>query len=116
MNTNYQRVIPRDFFNEAKLLKCMGVISLSILDSKAPCVMNIEESGEPFSIGLMDCGHLTVGNYELTIKETPVILKSTYNSKSNYPLLVEYDYCDYTVFDENGEFTDEFIDFCESID
>ena len=32
--TNYKRVTPRDLFNEAKLLKCIGRISLFILENQ----------------------------------------------------------------------------------
>lgn len=51
---NYIRVIPRDFFNESKLLKCMGQLSLKILDCQLPkgIEMYIEGDGQPFQIGL----------------------------------------------------------------
>ena len=46
---NYSRVIPRDFFNEAKLLKCMGLLALKVLDNMTPNGIKIliEESGAP---------------------------------------------------------------------
>lgn len=34
INTNYYRVIPRDLFNEGKLLTELGFLSLAILDNK----------------------------------------------------------------------------------
>ena len=36
MNTQYERVIPRDLFNEAKLLKCVGLLVLKIHDGENP--------------------------------------------------------------------------------
>lgn len=116
MNTtaiNYSRVIPRDFFNEAKLLKCFGQLSLKMLDNQVPEGVNIsiEESGEPFDICLSSEGGLYIANYETTINNVPVIFVTTYNSKSAYPFFCQYDYCDYEVFNEDGEFTEEFINF-----
>lgn len=107
---SYTRVIPRDFFNEAKLLKCFGQLALKILDGLTPDNMDIyiEESGEPFNIDLTDDGSLIISNYETMINNIPVIFKTTYNSKANYPFFCEVDYTDYEVFDDNGNFTDEF--------
>lgn len=112
MNT-HNRVIPRDFFNEAKLLKCMGLLSLKILDNMIPDGLKIEisESGEPFDIRLLNDGSLTVINYPVIINDKlSVTLKTTYNSKVKYPLLCEYNYIEYEVFDDNGNFTQEFIE------
>lgn len=111
MNIKYERVIPRDFFNEAKLLKCMGMLSLKILDCQLPegISIKIEESGEPFKIKLSEEGNLFVSNYEVFINDRPVMVSTTYNSKSNYPFHCMVDYCETPIFDESGEFTEEFI-------
>lgn len=110
---SYSRVIPRDFFNEAKLLKCLGQLSLAILDGKMPAGITvvIEETGEPFQIELLREGCLYVANYETFINGQPTTFKTIYNAKSNYPL-----YCTSTdseeeieVFTDAGEFTEEFI-------
>lgn len=114
-STQYQRVIPRDLFNEAKLLKCIGQLCLHIHDGLTPVKMSIEETGEPFEIGLLEDGFLCILNLNISIKDKVFTFKTTYNSKSNYPLYVEHDYCDYDVFDEKGKFTQTFIDFCNSI-
>jgi hypothetical protein len=107
----YSRVIPRDFFNEAKLLKCMGMLALKILDRQTPCDMHIDEGeeGEPFNIELSDEGGLFVSNYHVYVKNTRCTFKTTYNSKSAYPFYCEYENCDYCVFDESGEWDSEFI-------
>lgn len=114
---NYSRVIPRDFFNEAKLLKCMGLLALNVLDGKQPenTVISISDNDEPFNVVLLDDGHLTVINYPVKINGIEVVFKSTYNSKSNYPLLAEYQDCEYVVFDEQGQWDSEFLDFCKSL-
>lgn len=114
MNTKtetYIRVIPRDFFNEAKLLKCMGLLSLMVLDRMIPEGINIEidESGDPFNIELNEDGLLFVSNYQVLINNTPVFVGTTYNSKENYPFVAYVNYVEYPIFDEHGNFTDEFI-------
>jgi hypothetical protein len=108
----YTRVIPRDFFNEAKLLKCMGILSLKILDCQLPegIEITISESGNPFNIQLSDDGSLYVANYQIKVNGQIVEFHTTYNSKSNYPFYASVDYCEYQVFDDGGEFTDEFIE------
>lgn len=108
--SNYNRVIPRDFFNEAKLLKCMGFLALNILNGTLPDGINveIEEPGEPFDIHLMDDGSLYIANYMTTFNNVPVIFKTTYNSKDPYPFFLEHDYCDYKVFNDDGTFSNEF--------
>jgi len=109
-NSSYLRVIPRDFFNEAKLLKCMGQLSLMILDCKTPEGMKIEiaETGEPFEIQLSDNGYLFISNYLVTINDAIVSMRTPYNSKAPYPLLCYYDWEEITVFDDSGNFTKEF--------
>lgn len=115
MNTNYVRVIPRDLFNEAKLLKCIGKLVLDIHDNQAPKGLKFEHDGKPFVIGLNDEGSLEVNNIEFIYKKTSLIFKTIYNSKNSFPLQCEYDYCDYLVFDENGNFDTEFLDFLKTI-
>jgi len=111
MNKDYTRVAPRDFFNESKLLKCLGQLTLAMHDRKTPFQIGMIEDNGPFQIALMDDGHLTVINREFKVKKEFVIMKTVYNSKSNYPLLCEHNYCEYVVFDDHGNFTEEFIEF-----
>lgn len=113
----YQRVIPRDFFNEAKLLKCLGHLSLKILDGMLPdgVKIAIEESGKPFEIHLTDDGRLFLNDYDVTINDTYVSMSTTYNSKDNYPLVCFHDDVETVVFNELGMFTEEFIEFATTI-
>lgn len=112
-HSNYMRVIPRDFFNEAKLLKCMGQLSLKIHDFQLPVGVDISifESNQPFNIRQLEAdGGLFVFNWMVYVNSTEVIMKTAYNSKSNYPLYCELDYEDTLVFDEQGNFTEDFIE------
>lgn len=113
MICSYIRVIPRDLFNEAKLLKCMGQLVLLIIDNMGPDGLTFKHDGEPFKIVLFEDGHLNIWNLHFDLKGIMVIFKTNYNSKSNYPLLCQHDSCDYLVFEDNGEFTEEFKQFCK---
>lgn len=65
MYTQYQRVLPRDLFNESKLLKCIGQLVLLIHDGNCPnglAFTHHDEDDEPFIIRLMEDGHLTITN------------------------------------------------------
>lgn len=116
----YERVIPRDFFNEAKLLKCMGHLSLLVHDRMLPEGINIvikEPSvADGFKIYLQDAGYLVLINYATRINGHSVIFKTQYNSKSPYPFFVEVaEGEEYEVFDENGNFTADFIEFSKNL-
>lgn len=111
----YIRVLPRDLFNEAKLLKCIGRLCLLIHDCTTPCEMAFTEDGKPFKIVLLEEGSLRVANIHISIKGKIFPFKTTYNSKSNYPLYLEYECCDYPVFDEEGNFDPEFVAFTETV-
>lgn len=115
MDTQYCKVIPRDLFNEAKLLKCIGRLCLLIHDGMNLGCISFEYDGEPFEIGLMDEGYLSVSNIEFLIHDTPVCFVSQYNSKAAYCLYAYHEYCEYLVFNEQGNYTDEFKDFCTSL-
>lgn len=109
----YVRVIPRDFFNESKLLKCMGKLSLSVLDCTLPkgITVIINDTGDPFDIRLSDDGSLYVENVETFVNDRVSRFFTRYNSKRNFPF-----YCihpdsleEIEVFTETGEFSDDFV-------
>lgn len=108
MNANYARVIPRDLFNESKLLKCIGRLILLIHDNHAINGMTFSHDGSPFDIALSNDGFLYIRNIEFMVGETPIYLQTQYNAKSNFPLYLQVDNYDIPVFDEQGEYTDEF--------
>jgi len=117
-NIEYTRVIPRDLFNEAKLLKCMGRLCLLIHDQLTPVDMSASLEGEQFEIGMLLDGSLTIKNLHVNVMGEKFTFKTTYNSKRNYPLMIEYQGSEgeYLVFDESGQFSTEFIEFCNNIE
>jgi hypothetical protein len=107
---SYTRVIPRDFFNEAKLLKCFGQLALKQLDGLLPEGIDIEidENGGAFDIQLDDAGYLYIANYRTTLNGQEVLFYSSYNSKGAYPFHVIIGEDEYEVFNEDGSFANEF--------
>jgi hypothetical protein len=77
--------------------------------------IDIDECGEAFEIGLTNDGRLFLSNYETTINDIYVSLSTTYNSKEAFPLICFHDDIETTVFDNDGNFTEEFINFCKNI-
>jgi hypothetical protein len=112
----YLRVIPRDFFNEAKLLKCLGMMALKILDNQQGISNYIfdEFDHEPFDIQQTIDGDIYVTNYYVYIKKTKEVIElySTLNSRKVNPLcFVDEENSLTEVFDDAGQFSDEFLDF-----
>jgi len=109
---SYVRVIPRDFFNEAKLLKCHGKLSLGILDCVDGVNLCLEEEydTESFEIDMSICGSLYVTNYSLhTANGMQVNLSTPVNSRSNWPLQFTTRYRNGDVFNDDGTFSHEFL-------
>lgn len=114
INLNYDRVIPRDLFNEAKLLKCVGRLCLLIHDDKAPDNVKFEHDSGSFEIGMTTDGDLTISNVKFSINDKEFMFIARYNNKSNYPFFVQdEEYLDHRVFDEQGNLDLEFVEFCK---
>jgi hypothetical protein len=116
INLNYDRVLPRDLFNEAKLLKCVGRLCLLIHDDKAPDGVKFEHNSDAFEIGMTTDGDLTISNIKFFINDKEIMFVTRYNNKANYPFFVQdEEYLDHRVFDEQGNLDNEFIQFCKTI-
>lgn len=113
---NYQRVIPRDLFNESMLLKSLGRLSLLIHDNQLPSRLSIDTDGGPFKIVQDESGQLTVENITLMYGNEMLDFHTPLNSRVNYPLYVEYEYEEVEVFDDKGGITKEFLEFLEELD
>jgi hypothetical protein len=103
----YTRIIPRDLFNEAKLLKCLGRLALLVHDG-LPLEIDYDPDGFAINQRSSD-GGLYVENMTFSAK-FPLELYSAYNSKMNYPLLCQAEE-EIFVFDEDGNLTEEFKKF-----
>ena len=108
---NYHRVIPRDFFNEAKLLKCLGAFQLAILDNQTNGIkFDVDYDGSPFEIFQNpNDGSIEVINYKVYFNTEEVQLYTPLNSKDNYPLIARYKNEEYYPIDEKGKFVLDWI-------
>lgn len=113
----YKRVIPRDLFNEAKLLKCLGKLSLNIHNSKFPggVEISVAHDGRPFRIMQHIDGSLYCTNLVFSVENSILDFQTTYNRKDNWPFYLNHDNIEYEVFDDEGEYTEEFIEAIKSI-
>jgi len=111
----YIRVLPRDLFNEAKLLKCLGVLVLQIEDRTAPEGLSYTHNGKPFRVVLLEMGALMVTNLHFWFGEKELTFISTYNSKSNFPFFCFEKDVEYPVFDESGKWDAEFMEFIKTL-
>lgn len=118
MLEDYVRVIPRDLFNEANLLKCYG--RLYIEGENTPGVVlahNPSEAGAPFRIAQnQDDGSLTVMDVTLSVHGHEVSLYRPLNARGAFPLYGEtnesihgYEGGDvFEIFNEDGSFHADF--------
>ncbi len=110
---SYQRVIPRDLFNEAKLLKCLGQLSLIIHDGvKVPRGLALNHFAEDEGFCIEQCpdsGALYCRNLEFICDGWEFSLSAPHNSKDAYPLrFVRDEENEGRVFNEDGTLSDEF--------
>lgn len=108
----YQRVLPRDLFNEAKLLKCIGQVMLLAHDHNLPIEFNLvpDLGYNGFVIDQYESdGSLYVANHDFTINGDVYHICIPLNSRDNYPLKISVGGEEFDVFNENGEFTSEFL-------
>ncbi len=110
---SYFRVVPRDFFNEAKLLKCLGQFELLCNHKSNPLGIETshdEQEGEFQVVQNQMDGSLSVLNYSAFLHGDEIQLFTPYNSKSPYPLYGAFRGNVYGVFDEEGNWSTEFIE------
>lgn len=105
----YQRVIPRDLFNEAKLLKCLGQLFLN-LEGYNAFLSHI--SDEQFEIEQREWdGGIYCSNLEFFVRGKEVALFTPLNSRGSYPLIFEDENTMGFVFNDDGSFSESFIEY-----
>jgi hypothetical protein len=119
----YKRVIPRDLFNEANLLKCLGRLWICLGQRRdLPCSLGEIENGcdpgdhtgEAFQIHMNDKdGSLSVLNLPFRIRGERFTLSRPLNSRDPWPLYCEDNEGEVClpVFDDQGNLSQEFIEF-----
>ena len=103
------RVLPRDLFNDAKLLKCLGFLTLHIHDNVL-YGLTCEYAADPFDIEQDESsGDLSVSNIRFYLGGDQIRFFSSYNDKSNFPLLCSTNDDEIVrVFNDDGSYTDDF--------
>ena len=109
-DTRYARVAPRDLFNEAKLLTCLGRLALLIHDGFGPETLTFDDSGNPYRVGLHEAGYLTATQgLRFRRNGRKVWLGNPYNSRAKWPMVIHLNAEDTEVFDETGELSADFL-------
>ena len=109
---SYKRVIPRDLFNEASLLKCYGRIFINLETAKLSDV-HLEHTGNTFDVEQdPGSGDIHLANIHLMVRGKPCRLYRTLNSRHPWPLYaVDENEEDIPVFDDDGSFSPEMTAF-----
>lgn len=111
---SYVRVVPRDLFNEANLLKCLGRLYI-VTEQFTSVTISEPEPGEPFQIEQSDDdGSLQCLNVQLVINGQAYTLTRPLNSRAAWPLRITHidakelaEYID--VFTEDGNLAPEVL-------
>lgn len=117
--SNYTRVIPRDLFNEASLLKCLGRLVIELERVNAPSVGFDVEDVEFFDIvQSQDDGSISVANLSFSVQGKQYRLSRPLNSRQPCPLWLSDDddptFEAIEVFDERtGRLSSEFLNFIQ---
>ena len=110
---SYVRVLPRDLFNEANLLKCLGQLWL-LVDGKGPAAQfDVEAVEDGFWIQQdPNDGSIYVANLPFSMGGRRAHLSRPLNSREPWPLYIsfpDHPEIDVTpVFDDQGKLSHEF--------
>ena len=114
---SYTRTVPRDLFNESKLLKCLGRLVL-LKDGPPrglPIEFNDDDVGDAgFKIAQNpNTGGLYCANLHFFLRGKMLELEVAYNAKTDpYPLRYEYCGDGGCVFNDDGSLDAEFVQLC----
>jgi hypothetical protein len=108
---SYIRVIPRDLFNEANLLKCLGQLYIKIDSVGLSHIAQFsEESVSEFRIVQDESdGSIFVGNLQFWIRDKFYHLSRPLNSRQPWPLYISRGDDTFPVFDDDGTLSIEMI-------
>jgi hypothetical protein len=124
-DANYNRVMPRDLFNEAKLLKCLGRLLVLHVDERLSdeCIIEHVNQGDGFVIGQDSSdGSISCTNVRMWhVMPLPdnkrvrsrIYLYTPVNSQEPYPLIFSiggFDAEELPVFDDEGNMSPEFYE------
>lgn len=115
---SYARVIPRDLFNEANLLKCLGQLSIALENTPGHhASLSFDHDAPGWEIHQSpDDGSISADAVVFEVAQISIRLYRPLNSRQPFPLWVSPseshgDYEDFLVFDQDGQLSAEFIVF-----
>lgn len=111
---SYRRVIPRDLFNESKLLKCLGRIYIESERQPEGKVTISHHSPEVSNAGFdvrqdASSGAIYVSNIVVTVNGKYVHVYTGLNTRDAHPMYADLLDVTVPVFDDEGAFTEEFL-------
>lgn len=116
---SYRRVIPRDLFNEASLLKCLGQLWIKLDGANLNASLEFLDEGEPEPFDIIqdsNSGNLSVRNIAFLLGRKRYGLERPLNSRQPWPLWVvamedddDPDFETFEVFEGEGNLSAEFI-------
>jgi hypothetical protein len=107
---SYRRVMPRDLFNEASLLKCYGQLAL-LLHERPIDGVDLQHDGGAFEpVQSTADGSLTLWpSVKLMARGGHLQLHRPLNSREPWPLYAtDAEDSEWSVFTDDGQFTDGF--------
>lgn len=110
----YNRVIPRDLFNEAKLLKCLGQLVIKLETAGAHRADLRQRSDGQFEIEQREYdGGIYCATLDFYIRGHLVNLFTPLNSRLPYPLMFEDEDAEVSdfVFNDDGSLSAAFIEY-----
>jgi hypothetical protein len=111
----YQRVMPRDLFNEAKTLSMHKKLVEDFNQGKLPEGFEIQLNEESLDIGLSEDGELFLQDFEISFDGEPITVTVPYNSgkETKYPMEFTAEGIDVwgvPVYEQDGTFDSEFVE------
>lgn len=110
---SYIREIPRDLFNEANLLKCLGKLWICLDNRSGHCAsldFNPFHPTAPFDVWQsQDDGSISARNVLFSVSGRTVRLYRPLNSREPWPLYADFDDEPLEVFTDGGELSGDFL-------
>jgi hypothetical protein len=115
---SYVRTIPRDLFNEANLLKCLGHLFIMLETTSCKAQFDVEDVPSFDVQQDKHDGSIYVANLPFSVAGRNVHLSRPLNSRSSWPLYLSLpddpDFEPIQVFEETGFFTDAMLTFIDA--
>ena len=108
---DYTRVIPRDLFNEAGLLKSLGRLAIALGETDSHNASFAQDQLDSFNVSQNPSdGSFEVTNLDLIIHGKRWALRRSLNSRASYGLWAVLGDEEVDVLEEDGSLTEDFLE------